>query len=159
MKKSILVPWDINYFIERSIPEPNSGCWIWLHASNWKGYGQVRYKGRNQSAHSLCYQLSRFSEIPFGSEVCHTCDNPSCVNPTHLFLGTRSDNMKDCFKKGRSSLVVGQRGEDAAAAKLTLSQVKSILLDTRSHRKIAKDYSVHRTTITLIKSRGTWVSA
>lgn len=77
-----------------------NGCWIWVGCLSSKGYGKFYLDGKQTGAHRASYFLhnGEFDESKF---VCHTCDNPSCVNPDHLFLGTNSDNMIDCSKKGR----------------------------------------------------------
>ena len=87
-------------FENRYIPEPNSGCWLWIAGQSSAGYGYFRYEGRNQTAHRVSHLLFK-GFIEEGLDACHSCDNPSCVNPDHLFKGTRSDNMKDCVAKGR----------------------------------------------------------
>jgi hypothetical protein len=83
-----------------------SGCWIWM-GSTWSGgYGYVRNEGKYISAHRYMYELYK-GKIPDGLNCLHTCDNPSCVNPNHLFLGTQTDNMRDMIKKGRGANVKG----------------------------------------------------
>jgi len=79
----------------------NNGCWEWTGCLDKKGYGQFYYKGKHRRAHRVSWAL-KYGEIP-PSELfaCHKCDNPKCVNPDHLFLGTQSDNMKDMSRKGR----------------------------------------------------------
>lgn len=80
-------------------------CWEWKAYKNLRGYGQTKIGGRN-GKHMLSHRLSwlvHFGEIPDGLHVCHTCDNPPCVNPAHLFLGTNLDNIKDRMKKNRSA--------------------------------------------------------
>lgn len=75
-------------------------CWNWTAAKNRKGYGQIRIKGRLWIAHRLSYTLAK-SEIPEGFHVLHSCDNPSCVNPDHLSIGTNQDNVDDKMAKRR----------------------------------------------------------
>lgn len=93
--------------MEKVSPEPTSGCWLWSGNVNSNGYGVIGVGSRtdgsrgNELTHRLSYKLNT-GEIPVRKMVCHRCDNPSCVNPDHLFLGTQSDNMKDCKSKGRS---------------------------------------------------------
>lgn len=76
-------------------------CWPWL-ASTKNGYGQINVGGEISYAHRLSYEFAN-GEIPSGLFVCHRCDNKSCVNPVHLFLGTQQDNMDDMIAKGRDS--------------------------------------------------------
>lgn len=81
--------------------EKTDSCWLWKSRSvHWSGYGWVRFKGISQGAHRVAYKLSKGS-IPKGLCVCHTCDNRLCVNPDHLWLGTRRDNNVDMWQKGR----------------------------------------------------------
>lgn len=75
-------------------------CWLWKGAHNFEGYGFMRVGNSTRSAHRISYELFR-GVIPTGYQVCHKCDNPRCVNPNHLFVGTRSDNMRDKVAKGR----------------------------------------------------------
>jgi len=85
--------------------EKTDGCWNWT-ASKRKGYGAFKYKGKIVGAHRFSYELHK-GVIPEDMVVCHKCDNPKCVNPDHLFLGTQSDNMKDAYKKGRLKVPEG----------------------------------------------------
>lgn len=76
-------------------------CWIWISTNKVpRGYGMLKRKGRHHYAHRFSYEM-HYGTIPKGLQVLHRCDNPSCIRPDHLFLGTQSDNMKDASKKGR----------------------------------------------------------
>lgn len=94
-------------FMNKVVPEPNSGCWLWFGAVDRKGYGQIRMPGRageakHETAPRVSWKLSG-RDIPSGLHVLHRCDTPGCVNPSHLFLGTHVDNMRDRDAKGRNS--------------------------------------------------------
>jgi hypothetical protein len=78
----------------------NGECWEWPTKSKF-GYGGLMYKNKYYKAHRVSYEVFN-GPIANGLWVLHKCDNPKCVSPEHLFLGSRSDNMKDCYKKGRS---------------------------------------------------------
>ena len=79
-------------------------CWIWTAYTKTDGYGQFKFDGKMRGAHRMAWLLTN-GEIPDGMLVCHTCDNPSCVNPNHLFLGTNQDNADDKMNKGRHASV------------------------------------------------------
>ncbi len=87
-----------------SLVVKSDGCWTWIGGKDGHGYGRVWRNGRRQGAHRVSYELS-IGPIHDGLHVCHHCDNPVCVKPSHLFLGTRSDNMTDCTNKGRNLLI------------------------------------------------------
>lgn len=82
---------------------PNdTGCWVWTGSTDGAGYGLVFVHGRNVHVHRLVYRLTRGVD-PGDLHVCHSCDNPPCARPAHLFLGTAADNKRDSMKKGRAA--------------------------------------------------------
>ena len=90
------------YIEERVEKIPESGCWIWMNSIDSVGYGSFRrkFRGSTQRAHKAAYEAF-CGTIPKGLWVLHRCDIRSCCNPTHLFIGTRQDNISDAVKKGR----------------------------------------------------------
>lgn len=81
----------------------SADCWEWQGYLTAHGYGFTRIKGKGFLAHRLSW-VWHYGAIPDGINVCHTCDNPRCVRPTHLFLGTQDDNVQDMIRKGRGGL-------------------------------------------------------
>lgn len=128
----------------------SAGCWPWLGRRNQYGYGQLRTgpdsrkkRGRRTVAHRVSWEL-HFGPIPEGLIVMHSCDNPGCVNPAHLFVGTHQDNYDDMVAKGRRAR--------SWVMKLTDDQVRSIRKDGRKAPEIAAAHGVSDTTIYGIKS-------
>jgi hypothetical protein len=130
-------------------------CWVWTAYKCNRGYGQFKNHGKMEKAHRCAYAFKNgtlFQELC----VCHKCDNPSCVNPEHLFLGTKLDNKLDCIRKGRLSPT---RGESHPNVKLTVREV----LDIRSrpsyfgiNTHLAKEFGVKKSAISKIRTGRTW---
>ena len=151
------------------VDKTDGGCWLWTGATV-RGYGRVSYQRRSSLAHRVAWLLLR-GTIPEGIDVCHNCpggDNPLCVNPAHMFLGDRKDNMQDAARKGRTSrgarhsaimLPLVQHGEERPLAKLTDAIVMAMRRrvaggDTIGH--VAREHGVHRNTAMKAVRHLTW---
>lgn len=143
-------------FLESYIPEPNSGCWLWVKGVNEHGYGRITLpSGEQKKAHRVSWILHRgYDPGPF--LVCHKCDNPACVNPEHLFIGTQADNLSDCAVKGRISRVHQPRGEKQGSSKLTAEIVIALRASDLSVRKASRAFGVSPSTVHDVRSRKNW---
>lgn len=135
------------------IPEPNSGCWLWIGAGNGR-YGSLAGEdGRTtEPAHRISWKLFN-GHLSKGINVLHRCDVTWCVNPDHLFLGTQADNVADMCRKGRHHKLCG---EDMPWSKLTESVVRLIHDDSRSYSVIAKHYGISPGMAWFIKKEKVW---
>lgn len=134
-------------FENKYMPEPMSGCWLWLYAVDRDGYGVFN---NNRKAHQESYRLYK-GTILKGLLVRHKCDQPSCVNPDHLILGTAQDNSDDMVKRNRQ-----RKHENHPLAKLNSKQADEIRVSDKSTRILAKEYNISRHTISKIKRNLLW---
>jgi len=139
-----------------------TNCWEWQKGKDKDGYGQIAYKGKNERSHRASY-IEFVGEIPERMYVLHKCDNPSCCNPDHLFLGTPQDNMDDKIRKGRDA-----KGEKQGNSKLTRKKVveirkrfrkfKSFKEESRTKqcKKIAKEFNISYSHIRRLYVKQSW---
>jgi len=134
-------------------------CWVWTASRFRNGYGAMKVDGRMLRAHRLSWAIHN-GPIPLSMCVLHRCDVPGCVNPAHLFLGTKADNMRDCVAKGRFVQRPAPPGEGHHLAKLTDANVLEIrklyAAGGISQRKLGERFGVAQTNISLIVLRGVW---
>ena len=128
------------------------GCWLWTACTTPAGYGQIRVNGKSTQAHRIAWELAN-GPIPPGLDVLHHCDNPPCVNPKHLFLGTDVENQQDCVEKGRHN---PNCGEDRPNAKLSIIAVQEIRESKLSAYKLATKFSVSRSAIRAVLDGRNW---
>lgn len=139
--------------------DDQSSCWIWTASKDRKGYGRFMFEQRWQAAHRVSYVLTH-GQFDQTLQVCHTCDNPSCVRPEHLFLGTAATNMADALAKGR---MVFPRGVRNGKCKLSDEQVIEIRIlyaaGTARVRDLSSRFGVATSTIANILHGGRRSSA
>ena len=137
-------------------------CWIWTGATNHWGYGMINLGGRHgrvERAHRLSWQMHR-GPIPSGLFVCHSCDNPACIRPDHLFIGTALDNNRDMHRKGHYDRVKRPKGEQHGNAVLTEKTVLRMRREYASEhlplRVYAQRYGISIATTHKIIKREAW---
>lgn len=145
--------------LERIMPKvaiASDGCWEWFGARDNHGYGVIwdQRTGRNRHVTRVVWELAWGVTLPDETEVCHTCDHPPCVRPTHLFTGTHLDNFADARRKGRI-----RRGEGIPWAKLTEADVREIRRRKEAgetQTAIAKAFGVRQSSVSDIVRGHTW---
>jgi len=145
--------------VDRSGPVVSAAlgqCWTWTGQLRANGYGRASYYGHCTGAHRVAWQLTHGPLMSSDVVVCHRCDNPSCVRPDHLFIGSSGDNVRDMVAKGRARV---PHGEDSPKAKLTVAEVRSIrsrLSAGASRAALAGQHGVTITTIHRIARNEAW---
>lgn len=139
----------------RHVVKTDGGCWLWTAAKNRRGYGRLNVAGKARLAHRISFEMAN-GPVPDGRSVCHTCDNPACVNPEHLFAATHYENMQDMTRKGRAS---DTKGEKCGKAILTTPEVLHIREELQRGRTgtwLAERFGVSYSAIYGIKHRKRW---
>jgi hypothetical protein len=136
------IEWDVN----------ENGCFICTSHIGSKGYPHYNWDGKESLMSRFIWE-QMFGEIPSKMFICHKCDNPACINPEHLFLGTPKSNSEDMVKKNRQWKPIGDKHHNK---KLSSEKVLLIYKDNRLLREIASDYGVNMSTIYDIKHGRTW---
>lgn len=131
---------------------PSSECITWPASRGTRGYGQLVYQNKTRKAHRVSYEI-HVGPIPRGMVVRHKCDNPPCVNPAHLEIGTQSDNVSDAVERGRWRL-----GESSHRSKVTESQVLEIreLAKTTPLTVLSSKFGLDESSLSRIVNRKTW---
>lgn len=141
-------------------------CWEWVGSIKSGGYGQFKLNGSPRLAHRVSYEIHN-GPIPkgpgyHGTCVCHTCDNPPCVNPAHLWLGTNADNVADKVRKGRSKVDCShlrvKPGQYHPSAKVTWDDVENIRANTMNltQRELGEMFGIARSTVSAIQRQENW---
>lgn len=143
-------------FSEKYLKDKDSGCWNWTASLAGKGYGQIKLPGQRRQiyAHRASY-IIHLGEIPDGKNVLHKCDNPKCVNPDHLWIGTQKENLQDM--KGKDRHLRGERNNQSMLTEKDVMSIK-VLLDKSplSQAKIANRFGVSQIEVSRIKRGLRW---
>lgn len=129
--------------------DSHTECWVW-NGCLWNGYGQIIVKGKRCAGHRVSWELYN-GPIPAGQWVLHKCDNPKCVNPDHLFLGTHLENIQDMVQKRRQV-----KGVRQGLCKLTEAQVLEIRDMPGQYKDVGRLFGVSAANVCDIKKRHTW---
>lgn len=157
--------WHARFWAKVDVRGPDD-CWPWTRHKT--GFGHGTFSKRKAPgvpgalfAHRVAYELV-IGPIPAGMAVCHSCDNPSCCNPAHLWLGTKGDNNRDCYNKGRRyqpgpvPYELRARGERVANARLTPEKVRMIVSSDLPHKALARQLGVSDTAVRNVRNGVTW---
>ena len=152
------IPWCDRFWAK---VESTNNCWLWKAGCFTNGYGQFRIGNKKLKAHRVMFLLLK-GNIPHGMIVRHTCDNPKCVNPNHLLLGTYKDNAYDRDSKNRGikgrKIHKDQAGEKNPAAKLNVEKVSKIrfMWPDHSYRKLSKLFKISASQVANIVKGRSW---
>lgn len=135
-------------------PETPNGCWEWTGARN-KNYGMVSIPGSKlRGAHIVAWEVAHGTSLPEGMVIRHTCDNPPCVNPDHLLLGTPADNIHDAVTRDRNAY--GSRHGIAKLTEELVREIRSLHEAGVSQREIGNRFGVTQANVNLVVTRKTW---
>jgi hypothetical protein len=151
-RRGVRAPLDERFWAKVAIGSKGD-CWEWKAAAAPRGYGRINVEGRVRLAHRLAYELTHKVEVPSDLCVCHRCDNPSCVNPSHLWLGTKAENNRDMGRKGRA-VIPGLRGEQHPNARIPdgdIDAMRDLVSQGWVLADIARAYGVDRSYVWRLK--------
>ena len=137
-------------FMAKVHPEPMSGCWLWGAAADEHGYGRITIDGKTKLSHRVSYSLF-CSEINDDDCILHKCDTPACVNPDHLWVGSRKDNYNDMCNKDRNVY-----GERCVNGKLSEKDALYIRNSKEKGTLLAKRFEVSNALISTIRNGHRW---
>jgi len=132
-------------------------CWLWIGSKDPNGYGKMSYRNYPTNAHRMSWILNK-GDIPDSKFILHKCDNPPCVNPDHLFVGTAKDNSTDMVRKGRHARF-SNRGESCGSSKLReldVSNIRKMKTMGISVSNIIKHYNISKSQIKRIINFQSW---
>ena len=127
--------------------QKTDGCWLWTGARKGsENYGFFYTEGKQRYAHRVSWEMAN-GPIPAGMLVCHRCDNPPCVRPDHLFIGTVLDNNRDAIGKGRKRYAIGERHGQAKLNPEAVQEIRRLKTSGATYSQLSNQFGVHRMTV------------
>lgn len=159
MDKSIFSHADIGRFYAKVVKKD---CWEWVGCKFHYGHGVFRHRGKNLKAHRVMAALE-FGMVPDDKNVNHICDNPSCVNPKHIYIGTQKENAQDMARRGRAKGVppcsVGENNPNAKINGMIAKEIYNYAWAGENQRLIAEKYGISTKLVSAIKTGVAWKHA
>ena len=145
----------INRFNQKWQLDKKTGCWVWTGATAGRGYGNIglERQRKQEYAHRISYRL-HVGEIPKGQYVLHRCDNPSCVNPSHLFVGTQRANLADMASKGRH--LYGEKNAKAVLTEADIPKIRQLCASGMAQWEVGRMFGVSQITVSRIMRGKRW---
>lgn len=142
--------------LEMATPIPDTGCWLWLGSvAGGTGYPLTKQGGKSIAAHRLMLQLTTGLTLE-GLDACHKCDVRTCINPDHLFPGTRQENLADMHRKGRANTPTGERHSKAKLTAEKVLEIRRRLAEGEQQNVLALEFGVRPQTVASILYRRHW---
>ena len=139
------------------VKHSNNDCWNWCGTTARRGYGRMKVKGTSQTASRMAWELANGERLG-ERHALHSCDNPTCCNPNHIFAGTRQDNMDDMNRKGRGKQfsAKGVANPRALLSEIQVAEIKARILAGENNTVIAKDFPASHHTVSNIRKGKSW---
>ena len=137
-----MTPAAIKRLFNYTTKDPVTGCWVFTSSICRRGYGHIRDGGKVRLAHRVSWEAFKGEALEPKQLLCHSCDNPSCVNPDHLFIGSHLDNSQDAVSKGRMGKLSSQQVED----------IRQAMADGVLQKALAAEYGVSTALVSYIKN-------
>jgi DNA invertase Pin-like site-specific DNA recombinase len=150
-------PVEIRFWPKVNIPKDDpDACWEWAGSTPEPGYGRIWINGRYDGAHRAAWMIHHKREIPAGMQICHHCDNPRCVRPDHLFLGTVRDNSLDMMRKGRKPIFVGEETSNNKLTDEDVLELRRRYSNGETSTALANEFGVEGSCVTAAISGKHW---
>jgi len=151
--------WAERFWARVQKSDAPGACWLWNGSRLPAGYGRFYPRWKvGLYAHRVSWEIANGQAVPTGLEILHACDTPECVNPAHLSIGTRSDNVRDCVAKGRHGhgSLLGDQHPNSKLTEAQVAEIKRRLRDGAVKRALARELGVSKATIQHIATRRSW---